>query len=176
VTFVSSMLERVIEEQRRGDQTRPMKFAVRYGAEIGAEIKNHQRVRRSEAGQGIADQTKISGRNIWSRHRAGCGGVQQSQPMSQSASDEIGVRGDSFLEHPEPEVRARDQPRGPGRRRGARQRRDLRDFEDAAALLLARQKTTTSCAIALSSPVRHHYGNRRSAAHALHIVIAGPEG
>src|SRR3954462_15643111 len=150
VTFVSSMLERVIEEHAKGDQDKADEIRRSIGAEIGAEIKT------IKPGSPEAKRVKDSliKRNLWSQYLE-VGIVpdaevfNKSQPMSAvGLGAEIGVRADSSWNNPEPEVvlainRA-------GQIVGAALGNDvnLRDFEGRSALLLGKAKDNNgSCAI-----------------------------
>jgi len=150
VTFVSSMLERVIEEHAKGDQDKAEDIRRSIGAEIGAEIKT------IKPGSPEAKRVKESliRRNLWSQYlEVGIGPdaevFNKSQPMSAvGLGAEVGVRADSSWNNPEPEVvlainRA-------GRVIGAALGNDvnLRDFEGRSALLLGKAKDNNgSCAI-----------------------------
>ncbi len=150
VTFVSSMLERVIEEHAKGDQDKADEIRRSIGAEIGAEIKTIQ------PGSPEARRVKESliKRHLWSQYlEVGIGPdaevFNKSQPMSAvGLGAEIGIRADSSWNNPEPEVvlainRA-------GRVVGAALGNDvnLRDFEGRSALLLGKAKdNNASCAI-----------------------------
>ena len=150
VTFVSSMLERVIEEHAKGDQDKAEDIRRSIGAEIGAEI------RTIKPGSPEAKRVKESliRRNLWSQYlEVGIGPdaevFNKSQPMSAvGLGAEVGVRADSSWNNPEPEVvlainRA-------GRVIGAALGNDvnLRDFEGRSALLLGKAKDNNgSCAI-----------------------------
>jgi len=150
VTFVSSMLERVIEEHAKGDLEKADEIRRSIGAEIGAEIKT------IKPGSPEAKRVKDSliNRNLWSQYlEVGIGPdaevFNKSQPMSAvGLGAEIGVRADSSWNNPEPEVvlainRA-------GQVVGAALGNDvnLRDFEGRSALLLGKAKDNNgSCAI-----------------------------
>src|SRR5258706_8007027 len=150
VTFVSSMLERVIEEHAKGDQDKADEIRRSIGAEIGAEIKT------IKPGSPEAKRVKESliKRSLWSQYlEVGIGPdaevFNKSQPMSAvGVGAEIGVRADSSWNNPEPEVvlainRA-------GQVIGAALGNDvnLRDFEGRSALLLGKAKdNNASCAI-----------------------------
>jgi fumarylacetoacetate (FAA) hydrolase family protein len=150
VTFVSSMLERVIEEHAKGDLEKADGIRRSIGAEIGAEIKT------IKPGTPEAKRVKDSliSRNLWSQYlEVGIGPdaevFNKSQPMSAvGLGAEIGVRADSSWNNPEPEVvlainRA-------GQVIGAALGNDvnLRDFEGRSALLLGKAKDNNgSCAI-----------------------------
>ncbi len=150
VTFVSSMLERVIEEHAKGDAGKADEIRQAIGEEIGASI------RTVKPGSPEATRLKESliRRGLWSQYlEVGIGPdaevFNKSQPMSAvGVGAEIGVRADSSWSNPEPEVvlavnRA-------GTVVGATLGNDvnLRDFEGRSALLLGKGKdNNASCAI-----------------------------
>ena len=150
VTFVSSMIERVIEEHAKGDQNKAAEIRRSIGAEIGAELK------AIKPGSPEAQRVKQSliKRDLWSQYlEVGIGPdaevFNKAQPLSAvGVGAEIGIRADSSWNNPEPEVvlainRA-------GRIVGAALGNDvnLRDFEGRSALLLGKAKdNNASCAI-----------------------------
>ncbi|HUF20447.1 MAG TPA: fumarylacetoacetate hydrolase family protein [Burkholderiales bacterium] len=150
VTFVSSMLERVIEEHAKGDSARAEAIRNAIAEEIGAEI------RTVKPGSDAAMRLKESlvKRKLWSQYlEVGIGPdaevFNKAQPMSAvGIGAEIGIRADSSWNNPEPEVvlvvnRA-------GKVVGATLGNDvnLRDFEGRSALLLGKAKdNNASCAI-----------------------------
>ena len=150
VTFVSSMLERVIEEHAKGDLDKAEEIRSSIGAEIGAEIKTV----KPGSPEAMRAKESLIRRNLWSPYlEVGIGPdaevFNKSQPMSAvGLGAEIGVRADSSWNNPEPEVvlainRA-------GRVIGATLGNDvnLRDFEGRSALLLGKAKDNNgSCAI-----------------------------
>jgi len=172
VTFVSSMIERVIEEHAKGDQDQ--------AEEIGAEIKT------IKPGSSEAKRVKESliKRNLWSQYlEVGIGPdaevFNKSQPMSAvGLGAEIGVRADSSWNNPEPEVvlainRA-------GRVVGASLGNDvnLRDFEGRSALLLGKAKdNNASCAIGpFIRLFDEHYGIDDLRRTHIKIEITGADG
>ena len=180
VTFVSSMLERVIEEHAKGDQDKADEIRRSIGAEIGAEIKTVR------PGSPEAKRVKDSliRRNLWSQYlEVGIGPdaevFNKSQPMSAvGVGAEIGVRADSSWNNPEPEVvlainRA-------GQVVGAALGNDvnLRDFEGRSALLLGKAKDNNgSCAIGpFIRLFDRDYGIDDLRRTHIHIQIEGPEG
>ena len=180
VTFVSSMLERVIEEHARGDLDQADEIRRSIGAEIGAEIKT------IKPGSPESKRVKESliKRNLWSQYlEVGIGPdaevFNKSQPMSAvGLGAEIGVRADSVWNNPEPEVvlainRA-------GRVVGAALGNDvnLRDFEGRSALLLGMAKdNNASCAIGpFIRLFDRHYGIDDLRRTHIRIEITGPEG
>ena len=150
VTFISSMLERVIEEHAKGDAKRAQQIRRAIGEEIGAEIG---KVKPGSPRAARLKQSLIK-RGLWSPYlEVGIGPdaevFNKAQPMSAvGVGAEIGIRKDSSWNNPEPEVvlavnRA-------GEVVGATLGNDvnLRDFEGRSALLLGKAKdNNASCAI-----------------------------
>ena len=150
VTFVSSMVERVIEEHAKGDSAKAESVRRSIGDEIGAGI----RTVRPGSPQAMQLKDSLIKRNLWSPYlEVGIGPdaevFNKAQPMSAvGVGAEIGIRSDSTWNNPEPEVvlvvnRA-------GATVGATLGNDvnLRDFEGRSALLLGKAKdNNASCAI-----------------------------
>jgi fumarylacetoacetate (FAA) hydrolase family protein len=150
VTFVASMLERVIEEQARGDASKAEAARAAVVAVIGenlsAVVPGSPEAARLK--QVLLDQ------GLWSQYlEVGIGPdaevFTKSQPMSAVGTGaEIGLHPGSEWNNPEPEiVLAVDSQ---GRTKGATLGNDvnLRDFEGRSALLLGKAKDNNgSCAI-----------------------------
>jgi fumarylacetoacetate (FAA) hydrolase family protein len=150
VTFIASMLERVIEEQAKGDPARAESIRGAIGAEIGGELRS---VRPgSEAAERLKEL--LVKRGMWSQYlEVGIGPdaevFNKAQPMSAVGTGaQIGILARSSWNNPEPElVLAVNRA---GRVVGATLGNDvnLRDFEGRSALLLGRAKdNNASCAI-----------------------------
>jgi fumarylacetoacetate (FAA) hydrolase family protein len=150
VTFVSSMLERVIEEQARGD---PAKADTVRRAIVGIIGDNLSAVRPGSPEAAKVKDALIA-QKAWSQYlEVGIGPdaeiFTKSQPMSAVGTGaDIGIHPKSAWNNPEPEIVlavAAD-----GRVMGATLGNDvnLRDFEGRSALLLGKAKDNTgSCAI-----------------------------
>ena len=150
VTFVVSMLERVIEEQARGDPNKAN--AVR--GEILGTIGSDLRALKPGSPAAAALKKLLIQKGIWSPYlEVGIGPdaeiFTKSQPMSSVGhGSEIGIHPGSHWNNPEPEIVlavASD-----GRIVGATLGNDvnLRDFEGRSALLLGKAKdNNASCAI-----------------------------
>jgi fumarylacetoacetate (FAA) hydrolase family protein len=150
VTFVASMLERVIEEQARGDPAKAQSVRSAIVAVIGDDLAS---VRPGSAEAARLKDALIA-QHAWSQYlEVGIGPdaeiFTKSQPMSAVGTGaEIGIHPKSEWNNPEPEivlVVASD-----GRARGATLGNDvnLRDFEGRSALLLGKAKdNNASCAI-----------------------------
>ncbi len=150
VTFVASMLERVIEEQARGD---PSKAASVRRAVVQVIGDNLSSVR---PGSPEAMQLKdvLVAQGVWSQYlEVGIGPdaevFTKSQPMSAVGTGaEIGIHPKSEWNNPEPEIVLAVNSRG--EIQGATLGNDvnLRDFEGRSALLLGKAKdNNASCAI-----------------------------
>src|SRR3954468_10018000 len=150
VTFVSSLLERVIEEQARGDSARAAGLRKSISAVIG---DNLQAVRPgSDEAQRLKEVLIAQG--AWSQYlEVGIGPdaeiFTKAPPMSAVGTGaEVGIHPKSAWNNPEPEIVLVVNSRG--RTVGATLGNDvnLRDFEGRSALLLGKAKdNNASCAI-----------------------------
>jgi fumarylacetoacetate (FAA) hydrolase family protein len=150
VTFVASMLERVIEEQARGDPARADEVRRKVAAAIGENLRN------VVPGSAEAARVKqvLQGEGLWSQYlEVGIGPdaeiFTKTPPMaSVGTGANIGIHRKSTWNNPEPEVVLAVNARG--ETVGATLGNDvhLRDFEGRSALLLGRAKdNNASCAI-----------------------------
>jgi fumarylacetoacetate (FAA) hydrolase family protein len=150
VTFVASMLERVIEEQARGDAGKAEAIRQSVVAIIGSDLG------RITPGSAEAVRVKdvLIEKGMWSQYlEVGIGPdaevFTKSQPMSAVGTGaEIGVHPKSEWSNPEPEIVLAVNREG--RTVGATIGNDvnLRDFEGRSALLLGKAKdNNASCAI-----------------------------
>jgi len=150
VTFVASLLERVIEEQARGDARKA--DAVRQS--IRAIIGGNLRSIRPGSPEAQAVKDALIAQGVWSQYlEVGIGPdaeiFTKAQPMSAVGTGaEIGILPKSEWNNPEPEIVLA--VNSGGRIAGATLGNDvnLRDFEGRSALLLGKAKdNNASCAI-----------------------------
>jgi len=150
VTFISGMLERVIEEQARGDAAKAEKVRGLVAKVIGESLS------KIKPGSAEASRVKdvLIGEGLWSQYlEVGIGPdaeiFTKSQPMSAvGTGSEIGIHPKSHWNNPEPEIVLA--VNAAGSVVGATLGNDvnLRDFEGRSALLLGKAKdNNASCAI-----------------------------
>jgi len=142
VTFVASLLERVIEEQARGDAAKAEGLRRSMTMVIGDNLRNVR--------PGSADALRIKdiliGQGVWSQYlEVGIGPdaeiFSKGQPMSAVGTGaEVGIHPRSEWNNPEPEIVLAVSRTG--RVVGAALGNDvnLRDFEGRSALLLGKAK------------------------------------
>ena len=150
VTFVSSMLERVIEEQARGDASKAEAVRQAVVAVIGENLSQVQ------PGSPAADKLKdvLVAQGAWSQYlEVGIGPdaevFTKSQPMSAvGLGAEVGIHPRSVWNNPEPEIVLAVNARGDVKGVTLGNDVNLRDFEGRSALLLGKAKdNNASCAI-----------------------------
>jgi len=150
VTFVSSMLERVIEEAAGGDASRAQAVRASIVAVIGDDLA---RIRPGSEEAARLKEVLIA-QHMWSQYlEVGIGPdaeiFTKAQPMSAvGVGADIGIHPKSEWNNPEPEIVLAVDSRG--RTLGATLGNDvnLRDFEGRSALLLGKAKdNNASCAI-----------------------------
>ena len=150
VTFVASMLERVIEEQARGDPAKAEGVRRKITGIVGDNLRS------VEPGSPEAARVKdvLIAEGLWSQYlEVGIGPdaeiFTKSQPMSAVGTGaDIGIHRQSTWNNPEPEIVLAVNARG--ETVGATLGNDvnLRDFEGRSALLLGKAKdNNASCAI-----------------------------
>ncbi len=150
VTFIKSLLERVIEEKAKGEPKLAMQLRNEITSTIGASL-NHVKPGSPNA---VQLKEELQKRGIWSQYlEVGIGPdaevFTKSQPFSSVGyGAEIGIHKDSYWNNPEPEIVLTVSNKG--EIMGATLGNDvnLRDFEGRSALLLGEAKDQNgSCAI-----------------------------
>jgi fumarylacetoacetate (FAA) hydrolase family protein len=150
VTFADSMLERVIEEQAKGDPLRAQEIRGRLAPVLGDNLKG------LVAGSDKAAEVKrlLQDMGLWSQYlEVGIGPdaeiFTKAQPMSSvGCGADVGIHPKSDWNNPEPEVVLAITSKG--EIIGATLGNDvnLRDFEGRSALLLSKAKdNNASCSI-----------------------------
>jgi fumarylacetoacetate (FAA) hydrolase family protein len=150
VTFVSSLLERVVEERAGGDPSAAKRLRTELEQSLGTSLRTV--IPGSPDAARLKDE--LQRRGIWSAYlEVGIGPdaeiFTKTEPLAAvGLGDRIGIRPDSDWNNPEPELVLVVSPAG--RVIGATLGNDvnLRDFEGRSALLLGRAKDNNgSCAI-----------------------------
>jgi fumarylacetoacetate (FAA) hydrolase family protein len=150
VTFVASMLERVIEEQARGDPARA--DAVRH--KIAGVIGDNLRSVRPGSSEAMRVKDVLIAEGLWSQYlEVGIGPdaelFTKVQPMSSVGTGaDVGIHRQSTWNNPEPEIVLAVNARGDTVGAALGNDVNLRDFEGRSALLLGKAKdNNASCAI-----------------------------
>ncbi len=148
VTFVSSMLERVIEEQAKGDPTKAEAARAAVVAVIGDNL--------GQVVPGSKEAAKLKevliAQKMWSQYlEVGIGPdaeiFTKSQPMSAvGVGSEVGIHPQSHWNNPEPEIVLAVNSRGETMGASLGNDVNLRDFEGRSALLLGKAKDNNASA------------------------------
>lgn len=150
VTFARSMVERVIEEQAKGDYQKASTIRAEIAEEIGANLKDIQ------AGSEKAQQTKqiLIEKGLWSPYlEVGIGPdaevFSKAQPLSSMGwGADVGLHPISKWNNPEPEIVLAVNSRATVQGATLGNDVNLRDIEGRSALLLGKAKdNNASCAI-----------------------------
>ena len=180
VTFAASLIERVIEEQARGDATRAQGLRSQVIGLIGQNLADI----RPGSPEAMRLKALLQDKGLWSQYlEVGIGPdaeVFTKAPVlaSVGCGDDIGIRSDSAWNNPEPEVVLAVNSRG--QIVGATLGNDvnLRDIEGRSALLLGKAKdNNASCA--LGPFIRlfdGSFGLEQVRNETVHLRVAGADG
>ena len=180
VTFAASLIERVIEEQARGDATRAQGLRSQVIGLIGENLADI----RPGSPEAMELKALLQEKGLWSQYlEVGIGPdaeVFTKAPVlaSVGCGDDIGIRSDSAWNNPEPEVVLAVNSRG--QIVGATLGNDvnLRDIEGRSALLLGKAKdNNASCA--LGPFIRlfdASFGLEQVRKETVHLRVAGADG
>lgn len=180
VTFATSLIERVIEEQARGDATRAQGLRSQVIGLIGENLADI----RPGSPEAMRLKALLQDKGLWSQYlEVGIGPdaeVFTKAPVlaSVGCGDDIGIRSDSAWNNPEPEVVLAVNSRG--QIVGATLGNDvnLRDIEGRSALLLGKAKdNNASCA--LGPFIRlfdASFGLEQVRNETVHLRVAGQDG
>jgi len=180
VTFAASLIERVIEEQARGDATRAQGLRSQVIGLIGENLADI----RPGSPEAMELKALLQEKGLWSQYlEVGIGPdaeVFTKAPVlaSVGCGDDIGIRSDSAWHIPEPEAVLAVNSRG--QIVGARLGNDvnLRDLEGRSALLLGKAKdNNASCA--LGPFIRlfdASFGLEQVRKETVHLRVAGADG
>jgi fumarylacetoacetate (FAA) hydrolase family protein len=180
VTFVASLLERVIEEQARGDSRKAESVRQAIVAIIGSNLRDI----RPGSDQAAAVKDALIAQGVWSQYlEVGIGPdaeiFTKGQPMSAVGTGaDIGIHPKSEWNNPEPEVVLAVSSRG--RVAGATLGNDvnLRDFEGRSALLLGKAKDNNASG-AIGPFIRlfdDHFGIDDVRRCDVALKVSGPDG
>lgn len=150
VTFAASLVERVIEEQARGDAARAQGLRQQVTQLIGERLADIQ----PGSPQAMALKALLQEKGLWSQYlEVGIGPdaeVFTKAPVlaSVGTGEDVGIRADSAWNNPEPEVVLAVNSRGQIVGASLGNDVNLRDIEGRSALLLGKAKdNNASCAI-----------------------------
>ncbi|MDP9913377.1 fumarylacetoacetate (FAA) hydrolase family protein [Variovorax boronicumulans] len=180
VTFVASLLERVIEEQARGDASRAEATRAAIGDVLGDNLADI--VPGSPEAMKVKDVLIAQG--MWSQYlEVGIGPdaeVFTKAPVLAAVGTgaDVGIHADSAWNNPEPEVVLAVNSRGETLGAALGNDVNLRDFEGRSALLLGKAKdNNASCAIGpFIRLFDAHFGIADVRRITVALNVTGPEG
>ncbi|MDZ4356957.1 MAG: fumarylacetoacetate hydrolase family protein [Variovorax sp.] len=180
VTFAASMVERVIEEQARGDAGRAEAVRRQVVAVVGDDLSGIR------PGSPEADRLKavLLAQGLWSQYlEVGIGPdaeVFTKAPVLATVGTgaDVGIHADSAWNNPEPEVVLAVNSRGETLGAALGNDVNLRDFEGRSALLLGKAKdNNASCAIGpFIRLFDAHFGIADVRRITVALNVTGPEG
>ncbi|MET3498029.1 fumarylacetoacetate hydrolase family protein [Variovorax boronicumulans] len=180
VTFVASLLERVIEEQARGDASRAEAARAAIGDVLGDNLAN------IVPGSPEAAKVKevLLEQGMWSQYlEVGIGPdaeIFTKAPVLAAVGTgaDVGIHSGSVWNNPEPEVVLAVNSRGQTLGAALGNDVNLRDFEGRSALLLGKAKdNNASCAIGpFIRLFDEHFGIAEVRRITVALQVTGPEG
>lgn len=181
VTFAASLIERVIEEQARGDASRAQGLRSQVLGLIGENLADI----RPGSPEAMALKALLQEKGLWSQYlEVGIGPdaeVFTKAPVlaSVGCGEDIGIRADSAWNNPEPEVVLAVNSRGGIVGATLGNDVNLRDIEGRSALLLGKAKdNNASCA--LGPFIRLFdgagFGMDQVRSETVHLRVAGVDG
>ncbi|WP_440110546.1 fumarylacetoacetate hydrolase family protein [Acidovorax sp. BL-A-41-H1] len=180
VTFAASMIERVIEEQARGDASRAQGLRAQVVGLIGGSLADI----RPGSAQAMALKVLLQEKGLWSQYlEVGIGPdaeVFTKAPVlaAVGCGEDIGIRSDSAWNNPEPEVVLAVNSRGQIVGAALGNDVNLRDIEGRSALLLGKAKdNNASCAIGpFIRLFDDGFGIGQVRSETVHLRVAGTDG
>ncbi|MFM9927520.1 fumarylacetoacetate hydrolase family protein [Variovorax sp. H27-G14] len=180
VTFVASLLERVIEEQARGDASRAEATRAAIGGVLGDNL--------ADIVPGSPEAMKVKevliAQGVWSQYlEVGIGPdaeIFTKAPVLAAVGTgaDVGIHAGSVWNNPEPEVVLAVNSRGETLGAALGNDVNLRDFEGRSALLLGKAKdSNASCAIGpFIRLFDEHFGIADVRRITVALEVTGPEG